>query len=165
MAISANGIIASKNGSEDFLSHTNWVQFINLAKRIGCFMWGRKTYDAVIAWEDDYLKDLEGVKKIIISKSNIDLKEGFELAHSPEEALQKLQSEGFTEAIITGGSTINSAFAKHGLIDEVIFDVNPAILGDGIPVFKPEDFALKLHFVDAKKIADGIVELHYRVQK
>src|SRR3989344_2864048 len=110
MAISANGIIASKTGSEDFLSHTNWLQFVKLAKRVGCFMWGRKTYEAVIKWEGDYLKDLESVKKIIISGSNIDLNEGFELAHSPEEAIGLLENEGFTEAIITGGATINSEF-------------------------------------------------------
>ena len=165
MAISANGIIATKNGSEDFLSHANWVQFVKLAKRVGCFIWGRKTYEAVIKWEGDYLKDLEGVKKIIISGSNIDLKAGFELAHSPEEALGVLENEGFKEAIITGGATINSEFAKRGLIDEVIFDVNPSILGNGIPVFQPEDFELKLEFIDAEKISDGIVELRYMVKK
>jgi hypothetical protein len=51
MAASANGIIATKTGSEDFLSHDNWIQFANLAKKVGCFMWGRKTYKAVMKWE------------------------------------------------------------------------------------------------------------------
>lgn len=83
MAISINGIIATKKGSEDFLSHTNWIQFIKLAKKVGCFIWGRKTYEAVIKWESDYLKDLEGVKKIILSRSNLKLKEGFVLAKAP----------------------------------------------------------------------------------
>ncbi len=165
MAISANGIIASETGSEDFLSHTNWIQFVKLAKRVGCFMWGRKTYEAVSKWEGDYLKDLESVKKIIISRSNIDVEEGFELAHSPEEALEILEKNGFKEAIITGGATINSEFAKRGFIDEVIFDVNPSILGNGIPVFQPEDFELKLELIDAEKISDGIVELRYKVKK
>ncbi|MFH1601892.1 MAG: dihydrofolate reductase [Candidatus Shapirobacteria bacterium] len=165
MAISANGIIASKTGSEDFLSHTNWIQFVKLAKRIGCFMWGRKTYEAVSKWDGNYLKDLEKTKKIIISRSNIDLKEGFELAHSPEEALEILERTGFKEAIITGGATINSEFAKRDLIDEVILDVNPSILGNGIPVFQPDDFELKLEFIGAEKITDGIVELRYEVKK
>src|SRR3989344_9671574 len=165
MATSANGIIATKEGSEDFLSHTNWIQFVKLAKRVGCFIWGRKTYEAVSKWKGDYLKDLENVKKIVISGSNIELKEGFELTHSPKEALEILERNGFKEAIITGGATINSEFAKRDLIDEVILDVNPAILGNGIPVFQPEDFELKLELVDAKKIIDGIVELRYKVKK
>lgn len=165
MAVSVNGIIASKSGNEDFLSHANWIQFVNLAKRVGCFIWGRKTYEAVIKWEGDYLNDLEGVKKIIISQSNLDMKEGFELADSPENALKILEKNGFNEAIITGGSTVNSSFAKKGFIDEVIFDVNPFILGEGIPVFKPIDFELSLELIHTEKLDDGIIELHYKVKK
>lgn len=165
MAISANGIIATKTGSEDFLSHDNWLQFVKLAKKVGCFIWGRKTYEAVLKWEGDYLKELEGVKKIIVSGSGIDLIDGFELAKSPEDALKKLEQYGFNEAIITGGSTINSAFAKAGLIDKVIFDVNPSILGDGIPVFAPEDFELSLELTNVEKVGSNLVELHYKVNK
>src|SRR3989344_8389730 len=165
MAVSANGIIASKSGSEDFLSHTNWTQFVSLAKRIGCFIWGRKTYEAVMKWEGDYLTDLEGVKKIIVSTSDLDLKNGFTLANSPEQALGTLESEGFNEAIITGGSTLNSEFAKRKLIDEVIFDVNPSILGEGIPVFAPENFEIKLELVDFERVGKDIIELRYKVKK
>lgn len=164
MAISANGVIATKEGSEDFLSHDNWIQFVKLAHKIGCFIWGRKTYDAVSKWEGDYLNDLKDVRKIIISRSPIQLMEGFTQADSPEEALKILESEGFKEAIITGGSTINSEFAKRGLIDEVIFDVNPSILGEGIPVFAPQNFQLKLELVDVERVGEELVEIHYRVK-
>lgn len=165
MAVTVNGIIATNSGSEDFLSHDNWIQFVKLAKRVGCFIWGRKTYDAVIKWEGDYLRDLDGVKKIIISQSQPELKEGFTLANSPEEAVAQLEKEGFTEAIITGGSTINSEFAKRNLIDEVIFDVNSVILGEGVPVFKPENFSMILKLIEATKVSDDVFELRYEVQK
>ena len=148
-----------------FLSHTNWIQFVKLAKKVGCFIWGRKTYEAVIQWEGNYLKDLEGVKKVIISQSNLVLKEGFVLVNSPEEVLTMFEKEGFKEVLITGGSILNTAFAKKDLIDEVILDINPAILGEGIPVFNPADFNLSLELIDAEKINDGIVELHYKVKK
>lgn len=140
MAISANGIIATKTGSEDFLSEDSWIQFVKLASKVGCLIWGRKTYDAVVKWEGNYLHDLKDVKKIIVSRERIKLKEGFTLADSPEQALAILNEAGFQEAIITGGSTLNSQFAKRGLIDEVILDINAVILGTGIPVFAPEDF-------------------------
>lgn len=165
MAISANGIIATKEGSEDFLSHDNWLQFVKLAHIVGCFIWGRKTYDAVSKWEGDYLNDLKDVRKVIVSRSPIELMEGFILASSPEEALKKLEGEGFSEAIITGGSTLNSEFAKRGLIDEVILDVNATILGEGIPVFAPTNFELKLDLINAEKVSDSIYELRYKVIK
>ena len=128
-------------------------------------MWGRKTYDAVSKWEGEYLNDLKDVRKVIISRSPIQLMEGFTLASSPEEALKQLESEGFNEAIITGGSTINSEFAKRGLIDEVILDVNPSILGEGIPVFAPHDFQLNLELANVERVGNELVELKYKVKK
>lgn len=165
MAISANGIIATKDGDESFLSHDNWMQFVKLANQVGCFIWGRKTYEAVLSWEGNYLSELKSVKKIVISGSELELREGFLLAHSPEEALELLDKEGQTEAIITGGSTVNSAFAKKNLIDEVIFDVNPVILGEGIPVFNPEEFSMELTLLKMRKLNDNLLELHYKVIK
>ena len=165
MAISANGMIATKDGSEDFLSHDNWERFVNLANRIGCFIWGRKTYDAVSKWEGDFLDDVKGLKKVVISHSPAKLVEGFISANSPEDALKKLEANGFNQAIITGGAAINSEFAKRDLIDEVIFDVNPSILGEGIPVFSPTDFLTNLELVSSEKIAGDIVELRYKVTR
>ncbi|OGH20664.1 MAG: hypothetical protein A3D74_05170 [Candidatus Levybacteria bacterium RIFCSPHIGHO2_02_FULL_37_13] len=165
MAISVNGIIATKEGSEDFLPHGNWIQFVKLVNKVGCFIWGRKTYEAVIRWEGDYLNDLKDAKKIIISHADLELKEGFTLAHSPEEALGKLENEGFKEVILTGGSTNNSEFAKRGLIDEVIFDINSVVIGEGIPVFAPANFEMKLKLVSMEKIDDNIQELRYKVLK
>lgn len=164
MAISANGLIATTQGNEDFLSHTNWVQFVKLAKRIGCLVWGRKTYEAVSKWEGNYFKELESVTKIIISHTTIKLKDGFTLANSPEEALKKLEIRGFKKAIVTGGATTNSEFAIRNLINEVIFYVNPAILGEGISIFAPKQFEMKLRLINIKKIAD-IIELRYQVIK
>lgn len=165
MAMSLNGIIATRTGGEDFLSDDNWLQFVKLAKKVGCFIWGRKTYEAVLKWKGDYLKELEGIKKIIVSRSAIDLIDGFELVKSPNDALKKLEQYHFEETIVTGGSTINSAFAKAGLIDEVIFDVNPSILGAGIPVFALEDFVLSLELINVEEVGNNIVKLHYKVKK
>lgn len=165
MAVSANGIIATKEGSEDFLPHDNWIRFVKLVNKVGCFIWGRKTYEAVIKWEGDYLNNLKDAKKVIISHSDIQLKEGFTAVHSPQDALQKFENEGFKEVILSGGATNNSEFAKRGLIDEVIFDVNSVVIGEGIPIFVPADFEMKLHLLSMEKINDDILELHYKVLK
>src|SRR3989344_1004123 len=161
MAVSVNGIIATKDGSEDFLSNENWQQFIKLAKHTGGFVWGRKTYENVVTWDKSYLEPLKGIKKVILSKSDIALHDGFTLAHSPEEALDIFTKEGFKEVIITGGATINSEFAKRGLIDEVILDVNPSIIGESVSIFAPKDFQMKLKFLNAEPLNDDIIKLRY----
>ena len=163
MAISANGFIATTSGGEDFLSPVGWTNLIKYSRNTGCLVWGRKTYEAVIGWGGHYLTDLEGVKKVILSHQDINLINGYDLANSPQEALRLLQDNGFNQVIITGGATLNSEFARRGLIDEVILDVNPAILGQGIPLFLPSDFQLDLKLLKMTRLDQNVVELHYQV--
>ncbi len=51
-----------------------------------------------------------------------------------KKAINKLESKGYLNVLVIGGGTINSKFVKEGLIDEIIFDIHPIILGDGVPV-------------------------------
>src|SRR3989338_11387856 len=102
MAISANGIIATETGGEEFLSHENWEKFCELAREFGNFIVGRKTYEAVKKWDGGYnFDDLLGVEKVIISQyQSFKLDEGYVLANSPEDALEKLFQKGFEKALV-----------------------------------------------------------------
>lgn len=112
------------------------------------------------------MKDIKNFKKIIVSKNaNFNLEENFELASSPEDALKKLTSEGFNTALIVGGSTLNTSFAVNGLLDEIILNVNSVIIGEGILLFSPKDFILKLELLGTKNITKDIIQLRYRVIK
>ena len=167
MAISANGIIVTETGSEDFLSHKNWEMFCELAREFGNFIVGRKTYEAVKKWDDGYnFDDLVGVEKVIISQDqNFKLDKGYTLANSPEDALVKLSQKGFEKILVTGGANINSAFAKANLLDEVVLNFEPVVVGKGMSVFASEDFELKLKLVSSEKTASGILTLVYNVLK
>ena len=120
LAMSVNGIIARKNGEEDFLSHENWEKFISLAKEYRNFIIGRKTYEAVKNWGEDYnFDDLVGVEKVVISQNILNnLDKGYTLANSPKDAIDKLSQKGFENILVTGGATINSVFAKEKLFFE-----------------------------------------------
>lgn len=167
MAMSPNGLIAREDGNEDFLSHLNWETFISLAKETGNFIYGRKTYESVLNWGNSYIENLDEIKtKIVVSKNLAEPpKNGFLVARSPEEALEILKKEGYSEALLTGGSTNNSIFAKKGLIDEIIINIEPKILGKGIPIFKDEDFEIKLKTKQIKQLDQGILQVHYIVEK
>ena len=167
MAISANGIIATETGDEEFLSHENWEKFCELAREFGNFVVGRKTYEAVKKWDGGYnFDDLVDVEKVIISQDkNFKLDKGYTLANSPEDALAKLSQKGFQKVLITGGANINSTFAKLNLLDEIIFNIEPVMVGKGKPVFAPEDFELKLKLISTEKLASGISTLRYSVLK
>ncbi len=166
MATSLNGIIATPDNKEDFLSHENWNWFVKSVQKRGCLIWGRKTYEFVRNWDKSYLNSVENVTKIIVSSvPNLKLISGFTLANSPQEAIKILEARGFKEAIITGGSITNTSFAKLGLIDEVLIGLNSVIVGKGINLFNPEEFELKLELIESTKISQDIIELHYKVAK
>lgn len=164
MAMSLNGYIAEENGSEDFLSHANWEKFCSLAQEYGNFIVGRKTYEAVKSWNEGFgFDDLKGIKRVIISQdSSYKLDDGYILANSPKDALAKLQD--CESVLVTGGSTINTAFIQENLLDEVILNIEPALIGKGLPLFAQDDFSKKLNFVSSND-SNGIVTLHYKVIK
>jgi dihydrofolate reductase len=167
MAMSLNGIIARKNGDEDFLSHDNWNSFSGLVKSFQNFIIGRKTFEAVKQWKEEYnFDDFKDAMKVIVSSDqNYKIDVGYKLASSPKEALEILKENGFNNILITGGATLNSSFAKENLIDEIILNVESVIIGEGFPLFSSNDFDLDLKLVDVKKLPNDIVQLRYKVTR
>lgn len=166
MAISANGFIARESGEEDFLSHENWERFCVLANEYKNFIVGRKTYEAVQRWKDGYSFDDLKVDKVVVSADgSYDLADAYTLATSPQDALEKLKEKGFERVLVTGGSALNSAFARENLLDEIILNVEPALIGSGIPLFSNDNFSRSLELVSTERSNSGIVTLHYKVKK
>ncbi len=73
--------------------------------------------------------------------------------------------KSFEKVLITGGAKINSAFAKANLLDEIILNVEPVLVGRGIPLFAPQDFEIKMKLIFTEKTESGIVFLKYEIQK
>ena len=165
MSMSVNGFIARENNDEDFISDNNWGTFVDLTHKTGCLIWGRKTLEVVKDWEESYLNQLNGIKKIIVSNKKLDLDKDYELANSPKQALEILKKSGYTEVILCGGSINNSSFAKENLIDEIIFNIEAVIIGKGIPIFCSDSFDLNLKLKEINKISKNIIQLHYIVNK
>jgi len=167
MAMSANGIIARETGTEDFLSHTNWETFSDLVGEYGNFIVGQKTYEAVKNWDEEYGFDdfTQAVRIVVSDNPSFQVKEGYILATSPQDALEKLKEKGIDTALLTGGSTLNNSFANEELLDEIILNVEPVVIGEGIPLFKRGQLELQLKLIETKEISDGIIQLHYQVLK
>ena len=163
MAMSLNGVIARENNKEDFLSHKNWEVFIELAKKSGCIIWGRKTNELVRSWGKPYTDDIQNITKVVVSShTDVESNSKYILAASPAEAIEKIKKEGFKEVILAGGSQLNSSFAKEDLIDEIVINIEPVIIGKGISLFFPEEFSAKLKLLTTKQLGN-IIQLHYKV--
>lgn len=165
MGMSVNGIIAGEDNNEDFISHDTWLAWLEELRKHGCLIFGRKTYEVVKTWPKSYSNDIKGIRAVVVSTNpNFKVNPGFELADSPQSALKTLENQGFKKVVLTGGGSLDSAFAKLGLINEVIFNIEPVMIGKGIPVFRKEDFELKLELIEMKPSKGKTIQLHYRVK-
>jgi len=168
MAMSLNGFIAKENGDEDFLSWFNWETACGIAKEHGNYIIGRKTHETIKSYGKDGhgYQDLVGAQGIVISNNTtLKLESNLIQSHSPQEALELLSAKGYKKALVIGGSHVNSAFAKFNLINTIILNIEPYLIGKGLPLFFTSDFERKLKFVEFNDCKNGIVQIKYKVVK
>jgi len=163
MAISANGMIAKSNDDTSWISQEEWKSYSEAVRKAGNLIVGRRTYH--ILTKQPEFSEFKDVRLVIVSKNN-NLKllsSNHFIANSPKEALNIMK--GAKEVVVAGGGILNNSFLVENLIDEIYLDIEPIILGEGIPIFKGKDFERKLKFLGMKKISDDELQLHYKVQK
>ncbi len=135
-AISSDGFIARKDGSEDFIPDEVWKDFIDLCKKYDTVVMGRKTYETIQAYPKEHIQEFENLKieKIIITRNKTFLsKSDYIITHTLKDAFATGNN-----ILLTSGSTLNTSALKEGLIDKVIFNVLPEKIGEGIKVFEIE---------------------------
>ncbi len=165
MACSINGLIATEDGDEDFLSFRGWEIMLELLKEYDVLIWGRKTWDNILSWGDDYVKDLKNINIIILSKTNKQLNEfsNVTLCNSVEDCLRICEKLKYKKILISGGATINNAFMEKGIVDNIILNYNPFVLNKGIPLFKGNYFENKLKLEKIVREQEDIVQVYYSV--
>jgi segregation and condensation protein B len=145
MAMTANGMIARDDNKEDFLSDRNWTTFCQLAQQAGCFVIGRKTYEIVQSFYENYnFDDVKSARIVVSRMKKFQPVDGYLKASSPRDAINKAIEKGYKKLLLTGGSELNSSFFQENLIDEIIFNIKPAVLGKGISVFAEKYFYKRL---------------------
>lgn len=165
MACSINGLIATEDGNEEFLSFRGWEIMLEFLKEYDVLIWGRKTWDNIVSWDEEYLNDLKPIK-IIILTSEENRKSEFSnvtYCNSINECLSICEKLGYEKLFISGGATVNNAFMEKGIVDNIILNYNPYVLNKGIPLFTGTYFENKLKLEKIVKEKEDIVQVHYSV--
>ena len=167
MACSINGLIATEDGNEDFLSNRGWEIMLEFLKEYDVLIWGRKTLYNIVSWVNEYLNYLKHINLIILSKDNKPKNNFANVTYcsSIEDCLQVCEKMKYEKLFISGGATVNNAFMEKGIVDNVILNYNPFVLNKGIPLFKGNYFENKLKLEKVVKEQDDIVQVHYSVLK
>ncbi len=165
MVISTNGFIARENGEEDWLPDVGWYECIAGAEKYNNIVMGHKTYELIAGKEaaEDFNNAQIDYKLIVTNNQGFKAPSGYVVVHSPHEAMEYLDSKGAKTLFLIGGSKLNAAFAKQGLISQVQLTVTPYIIGKGRPLLAFENFEFGMTLLDIKKLSLGRVRLVYKV--
>jgi len=161
MAITVDGKIGkSRDHFPDWTGTEDKRLFAKLSKEAGVVIMGSRTFDTIA-------KPLPQRKNVILTRNKSRRSEWENLIFTdkpPAAILADLEAEGFTQAVLAGGTGVNSLFAQAKLIDEMIVTVSPKIFGNGLSLFSG-DIAMDLELQEVERLGRDLVYLRYKVRK
>ena len=174
---SLDGYVADEDGKFDWAAPDEEVHsFVNdLERPIGTYLYGRRMYDVLVAWETmdtgeqppvmrDYAEIWRAADKIVYSgtlETVSSARTRIERDFNPE-AVRQLKARADRDISVGGPELAAQAF-KTGLVDECQLFITPIIVGGGKRSL-PDDVRLKLELRDERRFGNGMVYLRYRTR-
>lgn len=166
MACSINGLIATENGNEDFLSNRNYQIMLEFLKEYDCLVWGNTTFKNVVSWGNNYIEDLKNITVVVFSKEeNVSMYDNVIYCNSLEHFYDICSEKGLNKIFVSGGATTNTLFLKNNLVKNIIINYNPYVLNNGINLFQGDYFEQELELDKIVNEQDGIVQVWYNVKE
>jgi dihydrofolate reductase len=174
---SLDGYIADEHGDFAWAApDTEVFAFINdLERPIGTYLYGRRLYDAMVAWETalaepghsqvevDFANLWLAADKVVYS-TTLDrprsARTRIERAFDPDAVAA--WKAGAERDLSVGGPALAAHALRAGLVDEIRQFLSPVIIGGGTS-FLPDRLRLNLELLDERRFASGVVYLRYAV--
>jgi dihydrofolate reductase len=171
IATSADGYIARLDGSVEWLNRRPSkvdYGFSTFYPTIDTILWGRKTYDWLLAYQKktkkDGLIDTKLANYVFSRKPPKRPAPGVEFVSEPvKKFAQRLRGKPGKHIWMMGGGKLIAAFLDVGELDEFDIHVIPTLIGEGIPLIAPRHRDIPLRLLSAKNYPDGVVGLRYEV--
>lgn len=166
--------------TKQFVDEQTLEYFTDLTRGVDLQIFGRKTYQLMVPYWPDVLKNQSETKaetefarafvdinKIVFSRS-LDRAEDKNMKivrTNPRDEILKLKQEQ-GKNILVGGIDIPSQLIQLGLVDEYHFVVSPIVAGEGRRLLEGVSLQdrLQLKLVDSKIFKSGCVALRYLKQ-
>ncbi|CAH1583690.1 dihydrofolate reductase family protein [Vibrio rotiferianus] len=174
IATSVDGYIAKLDGSTDWLHSFDeapepidmgWEGFID---SVDCVIMGRKCIESLMKMDTKPEFWIYGDRRVIVLSNTLSevpehMSGLIELYSGDLSALiRQLEKEGYQNAYIDGGVTIQS-FLNLRLISDMSITHAPILLGAGIPLFGNTTQKVKLEHAQAKAFANNFIQVSYNV--
>lgn len=155
-AVSADGFITDAHGGTDWVRDLELYE--QLCRQYGCIVSGRATYD-------EFGPAFNDVQQIVLSsQSRTDEHANIHFVSTVEQALAKAQELGFDNLLVIGGGRTNGAFMRAGVVNKLMLDIHPLILGQGKQLLGDFDGQVKLR-LDALDEQKDFISVSYVVER
>jgi dihydrofolate reductase len=172
---SLDGYAADEDGNFDWAEPDEEVHtFVNeLERPIGTYLYGRRMYDVMVAWETitderpfvrDYAEILRAADKVVFSRTlEAVSSERTRIEHDFDpDAVRQLKASAGHDASV-GGPHLAGQAIQAGLVDEIGLFLAPVVVGGGTRAL-PKDARVSLELLTERRFGSGMVHLHYRTK-
>ena len=166
-ACSLDNFIARQDDSFDWLLWTKEVEELMRTywKTIDTVLMGRRTYE-VASKSSRGGGGYSGVKTYVFSRT-LKKRSSKKLTFVSEDAVsfvRRLKEEEGKDICLMGGGVLAKSLFEAGLIDEVGLNIQPVLLGSGIPLFYEMPHQIDLELVKCQELTNGCVVVTYRTK-
>jgi len=174
---SLDGYVADAKGDFSWaMPDEELHRFVNDAERpVGTYLYGRRMYETMVAWEDPRLADgepepIRDFQQIWKAADKIVYSRTLESASSARTrierefdagAVRRLKASAGRDLSI-GGPHLAAEALRCGLVDEVRMYLAPVAVGSGNPAFA-DGVRIPLELLDERRFGNGTVLVHYRI--
>jgi dihydrofolate reductase len=169
IATSADGYIARSDDDLEWLTSRpapeGFYGMNAFMKSIDTKVLGRKTYELSLRMGAKF--DSKS-RYFVFSRhpSPADAPSGVEFVNDAiGPFVSRLREQPGKDIWLMGGGEIIASFLDEQAIDEFVISVVPVFIGEGIPLIARRHRHVPLDLHSTERFEDGVVQLHYRVQK
>jgi dihydrofolate reductase len=177
LANSLDNYIARKDGGADWLLWSDEIAEISakFMKTVDVILIGRKTYEVMLtSGQTSYA----GGRNYVFSRSQrkrSSLLRKIAASQTPDANVQvvaedaatfvrKLKKQKGKGIVVFGGGTLAKSLFEADLIDEIVLNIHPVLLGSGISLFHQMKRQIDLELVSSRQLKTGGLILSYRVK-
>ncbi len=174
---SLDGYVADEQGDFDWAAPDEEVHaFVNdLERTVGTYLYGRRMYEVMVAWETMPLTDITAVERDfaevwraadkVVFSTTLETTSSHDTRIEPNfrpDAIWQMKADAQRDISI-GGPTLAAHAIKAGLVDDLHLFLTPVVVGGGTRSL-PDDARVELELVDERRFDSGVVYLYYRTR-
>jgi dihydrofolate reductase len=166
VAVSLDGFIEGPNGEYDWCFTDQDYGMSDFVKRIDAIMYGRKSYEMMMAVESPAGGfPWTGMKNYVVSDTLKENGKDFELITGDiKSKIQVIKNSKGKDIWLFGGASLTTSLVNAGLVDELWLSVHPILLGQGKLLFFGIEGRIKTRLISSKTYDTGLVSLQYEIE-